>query len=123
MKVFLTKNMDKRNDFVNGMAATIESYDCSTRSVTVMTSTGKRHCVHLNTEDVKDCGRVTTFPLRLGYASTVQRLQGATLPHITLWLDRAGCRAAAYVALSRVSYDGEYLIAGQVHPRCFVPAM
>ena len=37
MKVFLTKNMDKRNDFVNGMAATIESYDCSTRSVTVMT--------------------------------------------------------------------------------------
>ena len=37
MKVFLTKNMDKRNDFVNGMEATIESYDCSIRSVTVLT--------------------------------------------------------------------------------------
>ncbi len=31
-------------------------------------------------------------------------------------------RAAAYVAMSRVQYDKDYLIAGPVCPRHFVPA-
>ena len=123
MRIFLSKNMDKKNDFVNGMAATIEHYDQVTRCIEVKTHTGKVLPVHLVTEDVKGCGRVTYFPMRLGYASTVQRIQGMTLDHITLWLDRAGCRAAAYVAMSRVCYDTDYLIAGKIHPRCFVPAM
>ena len=61
--------------------------------------------------------------MRLGYASTIQRVQGMTLDHITIWLDRAGCRAAAYVAMSRVREDKDYLIAGRVYQRCFVPAM
>ena len=67
--------------------------------------------------------RVVGFPVRLGYAGTVQRIQGMTLEHVTLYLDRPSCRAAGYVALSRVEYDGNYLIAGPVHPRLFVPAM
>ena len=46
----------------------------------------------------------------------------ATVPHITLWLDRAGCCAAAYVALSRVQKAEDYLIAGKVRPAHFVPA-
>ncbi|CAE7266829.1 PIF1 [Symbiodinium sp. CCMP2592] len=45
-----------------------------------------------------------------------------TLPHVTLWLDHAGCRAAAYVALSRVQKDEDYLIAGLVGTKHFVPA-
>lgn len=45
-----------------------------------------------------------------------------TLPHITLWLDKAGCRAAAYVAMSRVQHDEDYLIAGNVSPAHFIPA-
>ena len=32
------------------------------------------------------------------------------LDHITMWLDVPGCRAAAYVALSRVQYDTDYLM-------------
>ena len=32
-------------------------------------------------------------------------------------------RAAAYVALSRVQYDEQYLIGGKVQPRHFLPAM
>ena len=66
---------------------------------------------------------MTRFPVRVGYAGTVQRIQGMTLDHVTLYLDRAGCRAAAYVALSRVAYDADYLIAGQVSPKHFRPAM
>ena len=69
------------------------------------------------------CQRRSLSPVRLGYAGTVQRIQGMTLEHVTLWLDRAGCRAAGYVALSRVQYDKDYLIAGLVAPRHFVPAM
>ena len=49
-------------------------------------------------------------------------LQGMTLPHITLWLDVPCCRAGAYVAMSRVSMDQDYLIAGPVTPKHFVPA-
>ena len=123
MRIFLTKNLNKRNDFVNGMAATIEAYDSKHKCLQVTTATGKRLAVFPYTEDVPQCGRVTCFPVRLGYAGTVQRIQGMTLEHVTLYLDRAGCRAAAYVALSRVAYDKDYLIAGPVSVRHFVPAM
>ena len=65
---------------------------------------------------------MASFPVRLGYASTVPKVQGMTLPHVTLWLDHPGCRAAAYVAMSRVQKDEDYLIAGLVSPKHFVPA-
>ena len=43
--------------------------------------------------------------------------------HITMWLDKPGCRAAGYVMLSRVASDGDYLIAGPVCRASFTPAM
>ena len=122
LRIFLTKNLNKRNDFVNGMSATIEAYDPKHNCLQVMTATGKRLAVFPYTEDTKG-GRVTCLPVRLGYAGTMQRIQGMTLEHVTLWLDRAGCRAAAYVAMSRVAYDKDYIIAGPVSVRHFVPAM
>ena len=78
--------------------------------------------MHLITEKLSKGRYVTYFPVRLGYASTVQKVQGATVPHVTIWLDAAGCRAAAYVAMSRVEYDDNYLIAGAVCTKHFVPA-
>ena len=122
MRLSLTKNMDKRHDFVNGMGADVLDYHEESRCLSVRTVTGKDLAVHLVTEKV-DGRNVVSFPVRLGYAGTVQRIQGMTLEHVTLWLDRAGCRAAGYVALSRVQYDKDYLIAGLVAPRHFVPAM
>jgi ATP-dependent exoDNAse (exonuclease V) alpha subunit len=122
LRIYLTKNMSKKDDFVNGMSATVEEFDDDSKCLEVVTRTGKRLAVHPYTEDVEGYGRVTYFPVRLGYACTVQKIQGSTLPHITIWLDVPGCRAAAYVAMSRVQYDKEYLIAGTVCPRHFVPA-
>ena len=49
--------------------------------------------------------KVVHYPVRLGYASTLHKVQGATLGHVTLWLDITNMPAAAYVALSRVRYD------------------
>ena len=94
MRLYLTANKDKDNDFVNGMAAVIEAFDEKSKCLTVKTVTGKRLALHPCTEDVESAGRVTSYPARVGYAGTIQRIQGMTLEHVTLYLDRPGCRAA-----------------------------
>ena len=71
---------------------------------------------------------VVHYPLRLGYASTLHKVQGATLKHITVWLDINNFPAAAYVALSRVEYDANWRFVGNpgVHhltPAKFGPSM
>ena len=123
MRLALTKNFNKRDDFVNGMIIEVLYFNKDTNCLGVRTETGKDLAVHLYSEEIEKGMRVVNFPVRLGYAGTVQRIQGMTLEHVTLYLDRAGCRAAAYVAMSRVEYDNQYLIAGPVAPRHFVPAM
>ena len=122
MRIFLTKNLDKEHSFVNGMLAFIQGYNAEAKCLDVITRTQVRLAVHLHTEYVENHGRVTCFPIRVGYASTVQKAQGSTLDHVTIWLDAPGCRAAAYVALSRVRTDDDYLIAGAVQPGHFAPA-
>ena len=121
-RIFLTRNLDKENGFVNGMAAVIESYDPASKCLQVTTKLGKTLAIHPYTEEVDKHSNVTSFPVRLGYSTTIPKIQGSTLPHITIWLDRPGCRAAAYVAMSRVQRDDDYLIAGRVKPKHFVPA-
>ena len=123
MRVFLTKNMDKEHDFVNGMSATVESYDVRSKCLEVLTRTGQRLAVHMVCMEVEDGQKVSCFPVRVGYACTIPKIQGMTLPHVTIWLDSIACKAAAYVAMSRVAFDKDYLIAGgPLTPRHFVPA-
>ena len=52
-----------------------------------------------------DDDRNTFLPMRLGYATTLLKVQGATLAHMTIWLDVPNVEAAGYVALSRVRKD------------------
>ena len=49
-------------------------------------------------------------------------MQGATLPHVTIYLDSRMKPAAAYVAMSRVRKDEDYLIGGRVTRDHFIPA-
>ena len=79
MKMFWTKNLDKKNEFVNGMACTVEHYNAENQCLQVLTVTNKRLAVHPDTENVEGCGMVTCFPVRAGYAGTIQRIQGTTL--------------------------------------------
>ena len=80
MRVFLTKNMDKREDFVNGMGAVVEHFDKKAQCLEVVTDTNKRLSIHLYTEYVEGGrGKVTSFPVRVGYATTIHKVQGATL--------------------------------------------
>ena len=123
LRVHLTRNVDKSSDFVNGMEATVKSYDPNSRCLHVLTKTGRNLAVYPITDWVEGCGYVTAYPVRPGYASTVHKLQGAELEHITVWLDIPFMRAAGYVALSRVQRDTDYLLGGIVTRRHFVPAM
>ena len=121
-RVTLTRNLDKPRDFVNGMSATV--LGIKGNSVAVQTKTGRVLTVFPYTdEEVEDPSwRRTFLPMRLGYAATLQKLQGATLDHATIWLDVANVEAAGYVALSRVRKDADWRFMGHMTPHHFTPA-
>ncbi|OLP81254.1 hypothetical protein AK812_SmicGene38227 [Symbiodinium microadriaticum] len=124
MRVTLTRNVQKEQNFVNGMRAVVLAVQRS--SVLVQTHCGDVISVFPYTDDeILIAGqqrRVTYLPLRLGYATTLQKIQGATLEHITVWLDVPNVEAAAYVALSRVQYDENWRFLGHVTRHHFTPA-
>ena len=122
MRVVLTSNRDKENHYVNGMVATVETYCPATGCLRVRTQTQRRLAVYRYTDMEVPCGRVVYYPIRVGYAGTIYKYQGAELEHVTLWLNRTWCRAAAYVALSRVARDEDYLIGGILTCDHLVPA-
>ena len=123
MRLHLTRNINKEADFINGMEATVAGYDPASKCVHVVTKTGRNLAVYPVTEYVEERGYVTAYPFRPGYASTIHKLQGAQLAHITIWLDIKGAKAAGYVAISRIEYDENYLLGGLLKRRHFVPAM
>ena len=42
LRIVLTKNLNKKQDFINGMGAVVEAYDAASGCLTVTTATGKR---------------------------------------------------------------------------------
>ena len=116
MRVTLTKNLNKKIGFVNGMGATV--IDMCRSGILVVTDQGKRIMVHKWTNE----WNIAAYPFRLGYANTLHKVQGATLKHITLWLDLPNMPAAAYVALSRVQKDLDWRFIGDPSRHHFSPA-
>ena len=116
MRITLTRSMNKKIGFVNGMGATVLAMGQS--GPLVRTDQGKIILIWPYTNE----NRVTAFPFRLGYASTLHKVQGATLDHITLWLDLANMPAAGYVALSRVRKDAHWRFLGDPTRHHFTPA-
>ena len=116
MRITLTKNLNKKIGHVNGMGATFLSLHRS--GLLVRTDQGRKIMVHLWTDEYG----VSAFPFRLGYASTLHKVQGATLRHITLWLDLPNMPAAGYVALSRVQKDAHWRYIGDPTRHHFTPA-
>jgi hypothetical protein len=117
MSVVLTKNLNKSIGFVNGMGAKVLGVDRH-RNILVITEQGIRISLHPYTEE----DGAVYFPMRLGYASTLHKVQGATLKHVTIWLDVRNMSAAAYVALSRVEYDANWRFVGDPGRHHFTPA-
>jgi hypothetical protein len=116
MRVTLTRNINKDMDFVNGMSATVIAVH--EHGIKVLTKTGKTPVIYPWTDEWHN----TFLPLRLGYATTLHKIQGATLAHLTLYLDVPNIEAAAYVALSRVQYDVQWRFVGSMTRHHFTPA-
>ena len=124
MRVTLTRNVQKEQNFVNGMRGVVLAVQRS--SVLVLTHCGNVVSVFPYTDDeiiiAGERRRVTYLPMRLGYATNLQKIQGATLEHVTVWLDVPNVEAAAYAALSRVQYDENWRFIGHVTRHHFTPA-
>jgi hypothetical protein len=116
MRVMLTKNLNKDVDFVNGMTAIVEGYYAS--GVRVKTSTGYIVSVYPWTDEWHN----TFLPMRIGYANTLLKMQGATIKHMTIYLDVPNIEAAGYVALSRVEHDRDWQFVGDPSVHHFTPA-
>ena len=121
MQLYLTKNVRKDDDFVNGMLCTVESYHPREDVLRVLTKTGHRLVVTRWTDP--DKSSAVYFPIRLGFASTIHKVQGDEFAHITIYLDVPGMPAAGYTALSRVATSDCYLLGGHVTREHLVPAM
>ena len=95
-RVTLTRNLDKANSFVNGMMATVRG--ARQNGVEVLTDSGVVLLIHPYTQDFEladgQVARSTFHPLRAGYATTLMKIQGATVDHATIWLDAVYVQAA-----------------------------
>eukprot|EP00973_Karenia_brevis_P061866 8603975-Karenia_brevis.AAC.1 len=117
MRVTLTKNLMKQWNFVNGMGATVT--DVGEKGIQVKTDVDNLLWIYPYTDaDICIHGewrRAVYFLLRLGYSTTLMKVQGATLDHMTFWYDVTRIvPAAIYVALSRVRYDADWNFFGKI---------
>ena len=118
MLLYITHNVRKEDDFINGMQCRVEAFVDGV--LRVRTRTGHRLVVTPWTNS--ELQYASYFPVRYGYASTIHKTQGDEVEHITIVLD-AKMPAAAYTALSRVASSDDYLIGGPVTREHFMPAM
>ncbi len=118
MRVTVTQNVRPEIDYVNGQDGTVRGL--GTSSVRVETDTG--HMVPVFPWTDQDHGWPTYYPIRPAYATTLMKVQGATLKHMTMWLDVPLVEAAGYVALSRVQHDKDWQYVGWLTQSHFQPA-
>ena len=93
MRLHLTKNLDKEGDFVNGMQCTVRSWDERSQCLRVRTETGKDTAIFWHTDPCPEAQGCRYFPVCLGYASTIYKMQGSELGHVNINLDKQGHKA------------------------------
>ena len=120
MKLYLTDNVRKEDDFCNGMLCTAEYYCKKSKGLRVKTDTGKRLMIYKWNNAFRPGSRAY-YPIRPGYASTIMKFQGAGLEHVTIWMDVPGIEGAAYTGLSRVATRKDYLLGGWLRSEHFTP--
>ena len=87
MRVTLTRNINKEMDYVNGMGGTVLGVHRT--GLRVRTDTGFVIMVFPWTDE----HHRVFYPIRLGYAQTLMKIQGMTLQHLTIYLDVANVEA------------------------------
>ena len=97
LRLRVSRNLDKPRGFVNGALGTIKSV-LSRCVATVLLDTGKLVLVHPIRE-----GELTFLPCSYGYATTIRKVQGASLDGVVLYFDHSHPpdRGYGYVGASR----------------------
>ena len=121
MHVYITKNVRKYIDQVNGMLGVVESFDAETGGVRVKTRTSYRPVITTYTDI--DLGNMNYYPLRPGYASTVMKFQGAELEHVILYADAKSVPGGFYTAASRVRERNHFMVGGNATSQHMTPAL
>jgi hypothetical protein len=116
MRVTFTLNVRPEVDFVNGQDGIVKMMDNA--KVLVETYTGHMVPVFPHWDEKH---WATFYPIRPAYASTLMKMQGATIQHMTMWLD-SRIEAGGYVALPRVQHDADWRFVGDLTPSHFWPA-
>ena len=118
MRIRLTQNLDKERGFVNGAVGTIVTM-LSPCNFILKTDRGIMLIVHPIARD----GQVF-MPCSYGYAMTIRRAQGSTLPLVVLCFDQktypADC-GYAYVGASRVRRGADLFYFGRMRTSDWTP--
>ena len=121
MRVMITQNRDKTQNVVNGQMANVEM--CQNATVILRLPDNKLVATYPVT---CQCGSIqkTVYPFRLGYANTMCKAQGQTLPKAILWFDLDNIPpGTAYVALSRVKKLCDVLFVTPLRVSLFKPVV
>ena len=107
--------MDKKRGFVNGQEVVVKFFRkdtifCHTKNGTVLT------VYPLVTQEKKNI-----YPIQPFYASTIYKIQGMTLPHVTVWFDGMASPGTAYVAISRIKHSDNLLFLRKPRQGDFIP--
>ncbi|CAE7352977.1 PIF1 [Symbiodinium sp. CCMP2592] len=119
LKLYLTRNVRKADDYVNGMQCKVLSFDMERKILWVRTETGKR--LPITPWHDPDHSKLVYYPIRLGFCTTVHKVQGDEFDFIIVYLDTAGMPAVGYTALSRVRNARSYLLGGMLTREHFTP--
>jgi len=118
--VMLVENLDVERGLCNGATGEVTAFDEKSGDPIVKFQHGiSTKIAQKSTTFPPDptcnwSGAVWQYPLVLGYAYTIHRAQGLTLPHVHLTANRRNmrCTHAFYVALSRCTNINNVYIAG-----------
>lgn len=119
LRLYLTRNVRKADDYVNGMPCNVTSFDAARQILWVITETGKR--LPITRWHDPDHHGLVYFPVRLGYCTTVHKVQGDEFDFIIIYLDTAHMPALGYTAMSRVRNARSYLLGGMLTRAHFTP--
>lgn len=118
VRLVLTKNTDKGRGLVNG--ATAELLDVLPSGLLLKLSSG---LVTVLPPLITRRRQRRVFAVQPGYAMTIWKAQGLTLPAVLLWFDSSRAeKGLGYVAVSRVRRKSDLYFVGKVQPTHFQPA-
>ena len=113
-QVILLKNLDSKNELVNGAQGVVETFYLGTDKKlfpVVRFKNGVVAQIEMDTWSIESGGTVVAsrkqIPLNLAWAISIHKSQGMTLSKVVMRLENIFSEGQAYVALSRVkSLDG-----------------